>query len=173
MPLNKTQQGQPTYEEVCKVGWDSQIKVESLGEGDKEFQSEEDEQINSYQPGNPLADNQLTRDQERKQVKRVQRFAYAYVMAYAVMVAHESDLGEPSSYKEALASPDQDKWLSAMKEMESLIENNTWVMVNRSPNQSLIRSKWIFKRKIGPEGAKRPRYKAGGKRVLAKIRNRL
>ena len=39
------------------------------------------------------------------------------------------DNGEPSNYEEAMAGPDSDKWLEAMKsEIESMYENKVWTL---------------------------------------------
>ena len=40
------------------------------------------------------------------------------------------DNGEPSNYEEAMAGPDSDKWLEAMKsEIESMYENKVWTLM--------------------------------------------
>ena len=41
------------------------------------------------------------------------------------------DNGEPSSYEEAMAGPDSDKWLEAMKsEIGSMYENEVWTLTD-------------------------------------------
>ncbi|GFR07771.1 retrovirus-related Pol polyprotein from transposon TNT 1-94 [Trichonephila clavata] len=48
---------------------------------------------------------------------------------------------EPETYKEAMASEDSDKWLAAMKEeLESLSNNNTWILVNLPSDRKAIAS---------------------------------
>ncbi|GFQ77592.1 retrovirus-related Pol polyprotein from transposon TNT 1-94 [Trichonephila clavata] len=48
---------------------------------------------------------------------------------------------EPEAYKEAMASEDSDKWLAAMKEeLESLSNNNTWILVNLPSDRKAIAS---------------------------------
>ncbi|CAM8990429.1 unnamed protein product [Rhodiola kirilowii] len=55
------------------------------------------------------------------------------------------------------------------EEMESLIKNETWELVNRQKRQKLVGSKWIFKRKEGIPGVEKPRLKARLKaRLVAK-----
>ncbi|CAM8944240.1 unnamed protein product [Rhodiola kirilowii] len=51
------------------------------------------------------------------------------------------------------------------EEMDSLIKNNTWELVDRPKGQRLVGSKWIFKRKEGIPGVEKPRLKA---RLVAK-----
>ncbi|GFQ98173.1 retrovirus-related Pol polyprotein from transposon TNT 1-94 [Trichonephila clavata] len=46
---------------------------------------------------------------------------------------------EPETYKEAMASEDSDKWHAAMKEeLESLSNNNTWILVNLPSDRKAI-----------------------------------
>ncbi|CAM8916901.1 unnamed protein product [Rhodiola kirilowii] len=46
------------------------------------------------------------------------------------------------------------------EEMDSLMRNNTWELVDRPKGQRLVGSKWIFKRKEGIPGVEKPRLKA-------------
>nr|GEW40223.1 hypothetical protein [Tanacetum cinerariifolium] len=58
------------------------------------------------------------------------------------------DLDEPSNYTDALADPESDKWLEAMNtEMQSIKDNQVWILVELPPNGQNTRSKWIFKNK--------------------------
>ena len=49
--------------------------------------------------------------------------------------------------------------------MDSLKNNNTWVLVKKPPNQKLIDCKWIFKLKEGVTPEDNRKYKA---RLVAK-----
>nr|GEW62282.1 DNA-directed DNA polymerase [Tanacetum cinerariifolium] len=53
---------------------------------------------------------------------------------------HElGDLGEPANYKAALLDPVFDKWLNAMNvEMQSMKDNEVWVLVELSPNGKTV-----------------------------------
>ncbi|GJU27475.1 retrotransposon protein, putative, ty1-copia subclass [Tanacetum coccineum] len=63
------------------------------------------------------------------------------------------DLKEPTSYKASMLDPKSNKWLDAMNtEMQSMIYNMVWVLVDLSPNCKTVRSKWIFKKKIDMDG---------------------
>nr|GFA60374.1 retrotransposon protein, putative, Ty1-copia subclass [Tanacetum cinerariifolium] len=68
---------------------------------------------------------------------------------------HElGDLGEPANYKAALLDPESKKWLDAMnEEMQSMKDNDVWVLVELPPNARTIGSKWIFKKKTDMDGA--------------------
>lgn len=68
--------------------------------------------------------------------------------------------GEPDSYKEALNSPDKDKWLEAMlSEISSLDENETWELVKLPKGRKALKNKWVYKIKTNPDGTIK-RYKA-------------
>ena len=59
----------------------------------------------------------------------------------------ESD--EPKSVEEALSDPKSAHWLSAMKsEINSIHMNQVWTLVEPKPNQKIINSKWVFKKKV-------------------------
>ena len=63
------------------------------------------------------------------------------------------DNGEPSNYEEAMASPDSNKWLAAMKsEIGSMYENKVWTLVDLPDDRRAIENKWIFKKKTDANG---------------------
>ncbi|GKA47184.1 hypothetical protein Tco_0740067 [Tanacetum coccineum] len=58
------------------------------------------------------------------------------------------DLGEPANYKVALLNPESDKWLNAMNmEMQSMKDNEVWVLIDLHPKGKTVGSKWLFKKK--------------------------
>ena len=64
------------------------------------------------------------------------------------------DNGEPSNYEEAMAGPDSDKWLEAMKsEIGSMYENEVWTLTDLPDDQRAIENKWIFKRKTDADSS--------------------
>ncbi|GJX71638.1 retrotransposon protein, putative, ty1-copia subclass [Tanacetum coccineum] len=63
------------------------------------------------------------------------------------------DLNEPTSYKAAMLDLKSNKWLDAMNaEMQSMIDNYVWVLVDLPPNCKTIETKWIFKKKTNIDG---------------------
>ena len=55
---------------------------------------------------------------------------------------------EPSSYFEAISSSDALLWKEAITtELESILKNKTWELVNLPSRAKLVGYKWIFKRK--------------------------
>nr|GEV45697.1 retrotransposon protein, putative, Ty1-copia subclass [Tanacetum cinerariifolium] len=67
---------------------------------------------------------------------------------------HElGDLGEPANYKAALLDPESEKWLNDMNvEMQSMKDNEVWVLVKLSPNGKTVGSKCLFKKKTDMDG---------------------
>ncbi|GJW63537.1 retrotransposon protein, putative, ty1-copia subclass [Tanacetum coccineum] len=63
------------------------------------------------------------------------------------------DFGEPPNYIATLVDPESDKWLEAMNtEMQSMKDNQVWVLVELPPNGRTVGSKWLFKKKTDMDG---------------------
>ncbi|GKA98369.1 retrotransposon protein, putative, ty1-copia subclass [Tanacetum coccineum] len=63
------------------------------------------------------------------------------------------DLNEPTSYKAAMLDSESNKWIDAMNaEIQSMIDNMVWVLVNLPPGCKTVGSKWIFKKKTDMDG---------------------
>jgi hypothetical protein len=59
----------------------------------------------------------------------------------------------PSTIEEAYSSPDADFWKEAIRsEMDSIMSNVTWEVVERPYECKPIGSKWVFKKKLRPDG---------------------
>lgn len=83
----------------------------------------------------------------------------------ALLAEAEEIDDEPKSYEEAITSDDSNEWKTAMQsEYDSLIKNQTWILVEKPKHQKLIDNKWVFKVKRHPDGTIE-RYKA---RVVAR-----
>ncbi|KAL0555831.1 hypothetical protein IC582_004332 [Cucumis melo] len=68
--------------------------------------------------------------------------------------------GDPKTYQETLNSIDSSMWKKAIKsELDSLVMNHTWDLVDLPMGNKPIKCKWIFKRKTKPNGSIE-RYKA-------------
>jgi hypothetical protein len=80
---------------------------------------------------------------------------------YVLLAEHT----EPETYQEAISSEESHKWLSAMQEeMDSLLKNKTWELVDLPPERKAIGSRWVFRVKLNTDGSIQ-RYKA---RLVAK-----
>ena len=69
---------------------------------------------------------------------------------------HEYDVGDvsdPTTYKEAIVSPQSNFWIDAMKdEMTSTSQNKVWSLVDLLYGCRPIRCKWVFKTKRNAKG---------------------
>ena len=62
--------------------------------------------------------------------------------------------GDPTSLEEALSSPNSGFWKEAINdEMDSIISNNTWKLVDLPPGCKTIGCKWVLRRKLKPDGS--------------------
>nr|GFA92594.1 hypothetical protein [Tanacetum cinerariifolium] len=93
-------------------------------------------------------------------LKKTMGYSLYYSLENKVLVAWNAefpknrDLGEPTNYKAALLDPEYDKWLNAMNvEMQSIGDNEVWVLVKLPPNGKTVGSKWLFKKKTVIDGA--------------------
>jgi hypothetical protein len=72
---------------------------------------------------------------------------------------------EPQSYEEAISGEQGEKWQAATdEEMASLLENDTWEVIDKPPGANIIDVKWVYKVKYDTTG-KVDRFKA---RLVAK-----
>ena len=62
--------------------------------------------------------------------------------------------GDPTSLEEALSSLDSRFWKEAISdEIDSIISNNTWKLVDLPPGCKTIGCKWVLGRKLKPNGS--------------------
>uniref|UniRef100_A0A2N9FRJ7 Reverse transcriptase Ty1/copia-type domain-containing protein n=1 Tax=Fagus sylvatica TaxID=28930 RepID=A0A2N9FRJ7_FAGSY len=60
---------------------------------------------------------------------------------------------DPNTYSEAMASRDATFWREAVNdEMDSILSNNTWVLVDLPLGSNTIGCKWVFRRKYRTDG---------------------
>ncbi|KAL0361849.1 UNVERIFIED_CONTAM: Retrovirus-related Pol polyprotein from transposon TNT 1-94 [Sesamum radiatum] len=60
---------------------------------------------------------------------------------------------DPVTFKDVIASSEAKPWKEAVKsEMDSIGSNRTWVLVYLPPRCTTIGCKWIFKKKLKPNG---------------------
>nr|GEV97328.1 zinc finger, CCHC-type [Tanacetum cinerariifolium] len=66
-----------------------------------------------------------------------------------------SDRGEnkPTSYREAVTSSEGQQWKEAIKsEIDSILQNHTWELIDLSPGCKTLGYKWILKKKMKANG---------------------
>ena len=120
-----------------------------------------------------LVDNRNTEIQKQVEIRRSQRTRKEkildpdFISSQAIVFLVEGDRTNnvlnkipillnveeditPKTYKEALASRDSSFWKEAINdEIDSLLSNGTWVLVDPPPNSKPIGCKWIFRIKDG------------------------
>lgn len=78
-----------------------------------------------------------------------------YVVGKAVLA-----MDEPTTYEEAVTCEEKEEWIRAMtEEFQTLIDNDTWELVDPPVDRNIIGSRWVFKRKLNVDG-KIDRFKA-------------
>ncbi|KAJ8127933.1 hypothetical protein O1611_g5703 [Lasiodiplodia mahajangana] len=63
---------------------------------------------------------------------------------------HSAALSEPRTYKEALQSPHAEDWLKGMNdEIQSIIDNQSWDIIDDPGGLNILSGKWVYKIKLG------------------------
>ncbi|GJV51096.1 retrovirus-related pol polyprotein from transposon TNT 1-94 [Tanacetum coccineum] len=63
------------------------------------------------------------------------------------------DLNEPTSYKAIMLDTESNKWIDAMNaEIQSMMDNMVWVLVDLPPGCKTVGSRWLFKKKTDMDG---------------------
>ena len=71
----------------------------------------------------------------------------------------------PRTFEEAYSSPDANYWKEVVRsEIDSIMSNGTWEVVERPYGCKPVGCKWVFKKKLRPDGTIE-KYKA---RLVAK-----
>ncbi|PKI52901.1 hypothetical protein CRG98_026732 [Punica granatum] len=135
--------------------------------------------ISSDQNKRRLCDNKDTEPRKSQSVRKEKDFGPDFIssqsLAYLVEGDRESVIrkipimlnveGDPQTYGETMASRDAAFWKEAINdEMDSILFNNTWVLVDLPQGSQPIGCKWVFKRKNNPTGGS-PTFKG---RLVAK-----
>ena len=64
------------------------------------------------------------------------------------------EIEEPTSYEEAVESPNSQEWMDAMRdELDSMARNEVWELVDLPPGRKAIGNKWVFKVKRRADGS--------------------
>lgn len=92
---------------------------------------------------------------DRSLIQKPERFG-----SLAESVALLAEDCEPITYEEALNGKDAQDWKEAMnEEMDSLLQNKTWILTELPPNKQALPNRWVFKIKRKANG-EIDRYKA-------------
>nr|GEY43719.1 retrotransposon protein, putative, Ty1-copia subclass [Tanacetum cinerariifolium] len=101
-----------------------------------------------------VEDLELIQEEDTNPSSSRTRHAPDRMCLYIDAEEHElGDLGEPANYKAAFLDPESKIWLDAMNvEMQSMKDNDVWVLVELPPNARTVGSKWLFKKKTDMDG---------------------
>ena len=85
----------------------------------------------------------IAKDRPRRDIRPLQRYGEADLVAYALNVVEDIDASaEPSTYSDAVSCNNSGKWMIAMsEEMESLHKNGTWDLVRLPKGKKAVRCK--------------------------------
>src|SRR6266542_437077 len=109
----------------------------------------------------PLEENHEKDDNEVIRKRKRQRIEKSFSDDFIVYLVDDT----PRTIAEAYGSPDADYWKEAIRsEMDSIMSNGTWEVVDRPYGCKPVGCKWVFKKKLRPDG-KIEKYKA---RLVAK-----
>ena len=63
----------------------------------------------------------------------------------AFLAASQYKTGIPNLHREAVKSPNAERWRAAEKaEYDSLLENKTWVLVPRPKDWQVVANRWVY-----------------------------
>ncbi|GJX74290.1 retrotransposon protein, putative, ty1-copia subclass [Tanacetum coccineum] len=126
----------------------------------EEIQEEEDttpseitsnipQEMEGFEPPHPSQEEEIP-------IRRSERTRRAPIrLSLNVEVEEHSlgDLNEPTSYKAAMLDAESNKWIDAMNaEIQSMMDNMVWVLVDLPPGCKTVGSKWLFKKKTDMDG---------------------
>ena len=86
--------------------------------------------------------------QSGREIRVPTRYGLAYPHAAEAIYP-----GEPGSYREAMTSPEKDKWYAENQdEVNSFNDNLSWTLVDRPKNRKVIPGRWVYKIKTNEQG---------------------
>ncbi|KAL8090653.1 hypothetical protein AgCh_039909 [Apium graveolens] len=128
-----------------------------IGKVLKRLRSDRGDDKCGVDPGSSSTPNKVEEPRRSKHAKVVKDFGSDFI-TYNIE-------DEPLTFRQAKDSSESRHWKSAVKsEIDSIVSNGTWELVDLPPGCSIIGCKWIFKRKLNPDGSIN-KYKA---RLVAK-----
>ncbi|KZT21211.1 hypothetical protein NEOLEDRAFT_1223867, partial [Neolentinus lepideus HHB14362 ss-1] len=81
---------------------------------------------------------------------------YAFESVVQTAFKGEEHTSEPRTFREAMQHPEEERqqWLKAAQdEIQSLVENGTFELVECPPGRKAIGSRWVFKVKHNADGS--------------------
>lgn len=114
--------------------------------------------------------DELTISDKKVNIRRSERIKHLPLTCYdenkynnfdkSFMISNNTLQSIPKSYYEIFERNDKNKWEEAIKdEINSLLTNKTWILVNKPENKNIISCKWVFNIKNNERGEP-SKYKA-------------
>nr|GEU51065.1 hypothetical protein [Tanacetum cinerariifolium] len=155
-----------SYENKVFVAWNAEFFENDFIDL-KASKSVEDLKLIQEKDTNPSLDTSLNHEEDDQKIDEPQsdinpirkssriRHALDRMCLYIDAEEHKlGDLGEPINYKAPLMDLKSNKWLDVMNmEMQSMKDNDVWVLVELPPNARTVGSKWLFKKNTNMDGA--------------------
>lgn len=96
-----------------------------------------------------LRNYRLARDKQRRSVKLPDKYKHSDMVSYTLSITDELEYHEPKDNYEVINLLDKERRITTMQEeIESLLKNETQVLIDKPRLQKLVSCKWIFKRKV-------------------------
>ncbi|CAA7029216.1 unnamed protein product [Microthlaspi erraticum] len=139
--------------------------LSSDSEDDNDDDNDESSSETRETTNTSLSNYQVARDRPRRLKVRHARYndydCSEEEIAFALCMSELMNIEEPRDYNEAKESREWLKWSSAAdEEMDSLLKNKTWILVDKPKDRKIISDRWLFRLKSGIEGVEPERYKA-------------
>ncbi|GJZ65585.1 retrotransposon protein, putative, ty1-copia subclass [Tanacetum coccineum] len=123
--------------------------------------SVEDLEVIQEEDTNPSVDTSLNHEEDDQEIDEpqsdinpIRRSTRTRRPTDRLCLYIDTEEHEPANYRAALLDPESKKWLDAMNvEMQSMKDNDVWVLVELPPNARTVGSKWLFKKKTDMDGA--------------------
>ena len=108
-----------------------------------------------------VATDDMMRNRPRRNVNPINRYGTVATHRFGhwelpdeVHMAIGAGNDDPKSYRNAMNGPDSTLWKTAADvEMDSIVKNKTWDLVDLPPGKTAIGSKWVFKTKTNADGS--------------------
>ena len=135
---------------------------EILEDAETDDMNDEQAEVNQPPEEGSFSGYQLARDRIRRTIKPSVKMKDYSQFAFALMTYESLNVEEePQCYHDAKIHKDWEKWNGAMgEEMNSLLKNGTWTLVDKPADKKVIGCRWLFKLKPGIPGVEGQRFKA-------------
>lgn len=122
-----------------KINEDIEIKIDQEYDEECTFDNADSEKENDQ-------NNQLRRSKRESKGLPPQRYGHTANIAV-------SNIEEPDTFESAISGSMKSSWVKAMNnEMKSLMDANTWTLVDLPNDKKAIKCKWVYKIKVDAEG---------------------